>query len=388
MRVLFTAIPGWGHVHPMVPLARAFVARGDEVSWAVAAPVCERLRRDGFDAEPAGIDEVDGHREFAARHPEAKTLAPIDLPEFMFSRIFGAVWAPKMLDDLLPLARDVRPSLMVHDAAELAGPIVAAVLGIPSVAHGFGPLLPPARVASANPVVAPLWARHGLDVPPYAGTYQHGYLDIYPPSLQVGNADHVPVRLPLRPVTYAARGDEPLPPLVTAPSADPLVYVTFGTVFNRNVDVIRTVVEGVRALPVRVVVTLGPRGEPHELGPQPNNVHVTRYIAQTELLAHCAAVVSHAGSGTFLASLALGLPQLCVPQAADQFLNAAACTRAGVGLTLLPGTVTAEAVKGAVSHLLDDAAWREAAVRVSGDIAAMPSPDDVAASLADRFARL
>ena len=113
----------------------------------------------------------------------------------------------------------------------------------------------------------------------------------------------------------------------------PLVYVTFGTLLS-NDEALSTVVQALRDLPVRVIVTVGPAGDPASLGPQPSNVHLARYIPQEQLLPHCGAVVSHAGSGTFLATIAAGLPQLCLPQAADQFLNAAACERAAVGLML------------------------------------------------------
>lgn len=40
----------------------------------------------------------------------------------MFHRLFGAVRAAPMLADLAPVARDWRPDVVVHDAAELAGP--------------------------------------------------------------------------------------------------------------------------------------------------------------------------------------------------------------------------------------------------------------------------
>ena len=113
------------------------------------------------------------------------------------------------------------------------------------------------------------------------------------------------------------------------------------------------------------------------LGPQPENVHVARYIPQTQLLDHCAAVVSHAGSGTFLAALAAKLPQVCIPQAADQFFNAAACAKVGAGIAIAPDGVTVEAIDEAVTTLLEEAAYREAACRVSGEIAAMPSPTEV-----------
>ena len=194
----------------------------------------------------------------------------------------------------------------------------------------------------------------------------------------------LPAVQPLRPVPFAT-GAEPLPDWVDEPSTDPLVYVTFGTVFNTDVSLIATVVEALRPLPLRLVVTVGPAGDPRLLGPQPADVHVARDIAQTGLLPHCAAVVSHAGSGTFLASLAEGLPHLCLPQAADQFANAAACVRAGAGLALQPGQVTVEDARAAVERLLAEPGFRQAAEGLAAEIASMPDPSVVAGDLAARY---
>ncbi len=76
---------------------------------------------------------------------------------------------------------------------------------------------------------------------------------------------------------------------------------------------------------------------------------------------------------------------MCVPQAADQFFNAAACAKSGAGIVLQPGGVTADAVNEAVGTLLADASYREAASRISTEIAAMPSPADIAAKLAATY---
>jgi UDP:flavonoid glycosyltransferase YjiC (YdhE family) len=92
-------------------------------------------------------------------------------------------------------------------------------------------------------------------------------------------------------------------------------------------------------------------------------------------------VVSHAGSGTALATLEHGLPQLCLPQGADQFLNAAAIARYGAGLSLTPEAADADAISAAVQQLLDDSDYRQAASRVGASIRGMPSPDAVAAVL-------
>ena len=384
VRILFTSSPGWGHIHPMVALARAFLDRGDEVLWVTGADACDRLEREGFETSAAGLGEREGMSEFNRQFPEIQTLPPPERPDFMFPRLFGTVRAASMLIDLMPAAQAWSPTLLVCDAAEFAGPIAAAALAIPNVNHAFGSLVPPARVAAASAQVAPLWTAHGLEPRPYGGCYDNLYLDIYPPSLQPAARPHVPATQYLRPETFATGGDEQLPEWVTAAAATPLVYVTFGTVF-RNDTALSTIVEAVRKLPVRVVVTVGPHGDPASLGPQPGNVHVARYIPQSQLLSHCSVVVSHAGSGTFLAALSAEIPQLCIPQAADQFLNAAACDGSGTGLSLQPGSVSVDQVDDAVSRLLSDPAVRDAAARVSREIAAMPSAHAVADRLHTQY---
>jgi UDP:flavonoid glycosyltransferase YjiC (YdhE family) len=105
------------------------------------------------------------------------------------------------------------------------------------------------------------------------------------------------------------------------------------------------------------------------------------------VLEQCAVVVSHGGSGTFLGALAQGRPQLCLPQAADQFRNAEGGRRAGAALALMPGEVSPSSLVAAVTRLLDDLTVRDAAVRVAAEIAAMPSPDRVVELLVERFAR-
>ena len=336
MRVLFTSTSGWGHIHPMVPLAQAFLDRGDDVMWATADEVRTRLEREGIRTSAAGLDDGVAMSRFYEQYPEVHAVAPPERSDFMFPRLFGPVRAQAMLDDLLPVAQAWSPDLVVCDAAEFAGPVAAAVVSAPNITLSFGALLPEPRVAATGAEVAPLWTAQGLEPRPYGGVYDNLYLDIYPSSMQPAERPHLAATQPLRPGVFATGEDEPLPDWVTAPSSDPLVYVTLGTVFS-NDEVLSTVVGAIRELAMRVVVTVGPRGEPRSLGPQPDDVHVARYIPQTQLLEHCAVVVSHGGSGTLLASLAAELPQLCIPQAADQFFNAASCARAGAGLALEPG---------------------------------------------------
>ena len=381
MRVLFTSTPAVGHVHPMVPLARAFREQGDRVSWTTAATVCPALVAEGFEAFPAGSGADESRQQFYDQFPEHAELTPAEGPAFMFPRLFGTIRAPRMLDELMPIVRKLKPDVIVHDANEFAGPIAAAVAGVPSVTHSFGALSPVERVAAAGDAVAPLWEANGLTPCPYAGNYEFLYLDIYPRSLRSGSWDHVPRVQPLRPVGFALPGDEPVPQWPAQMQELPLVYVTFGTVFNRDISAWSRVVAGLRDLPVRLIVTVGPSGDPSALGPQPVNVHVARYIPQSQVLGSASAVVSHAGSGTFLATLARGLPQLCLPQGADQFGNASACSRAGAGLEIQPGDLTTDSVRDAASRLFAEPEFRSRARQLADEIAQMPTPDTVAAQI-------
>src|SRR5262245_30087896 len=118
MRVLFTATPGWGHIHPMVPLARALLERGHEVLWATGADACERLGREGFRTAAAGLGEREAMAELYQRFPEIQSLTPSERPEYMFPRLFGTVRAATMLRDLAPAAEQWSPQLFVCDAGE------------------------------------------------------------------------------------------------------------------------------------------------------------------------------------------------------------------------------------------------------------------------------
>src|SRR4051794_8698759 len=263
MRVLFTTTSGRGHSQPMFPLARALAHAGHEVRWAAAEQACVTLRERGFDAVPAGIFEI-VPSPLRDPPPEIAALPPAERPDRLFSIVFGPLCAEPMLRDLLPIVAGWQPHLVVSEQGELAGPIAAARHELPNVTHAFGRLLPEARVARARGAMAGLWRAHGLEPRPYGGTYDHPYVDIYPPSLQADATAH------LRAVQLVRPAD----PLAPDDAAEPLVYITLGTVFNDDLELFQVALEAARELGIRVVVTLGPGNDPGVLGPQPPHVTV------------------------------------------------------------------------------------------------------------------
>lgn len=374
VRVLFSSTTGIGHVLPMVPLARAFAGAGHEVLWATGTDAVTVVEGAGLTAVPCGPAGADLARLRGSVLRPASELPGAERAAFVFPRMFGEALAPAMARDLLPVAQEWRPDLLIHEHGELASPLAGAVLGVPSLTHAFGGAIPAPLLAEAGRRVAPMWAELGLEVPAYAGCFEFAYLDICPASVQAVPTGHIDcLVLPVRP-GMALEPD---------PHDPPLVYVTMGTVQNRAID-LGPLVRAVAGLPVEVLVAVGHDGDT-DLGQQPSNVRVRRWVDQARVVASASAVVSHGGSGTFLGALAQGVPQLCLPQAADQFRNAEGGTRAGASLALMPPQVTPRAVAEAVDLLLHDPTTRRSAERVAAEIAGMPAPAELVTELVDLY---
>ena len=149
-----------------------------------------------------------------------------------------------------------------------------------------------------------------------------------------------------------------------------LVYVTFGSEAAGSPHYPRVYREAAEALDgLPVLMTVGDRGDPAELGPLPRSVRVERWVSQADVMARAAAMVSHGGSGSTLMALAAGVPQAFVPLFVDGPANARRVAELGAG-------IVAEDLRAAVEALLDDAAYAVAAARVADEIAAMAPIDD------------
>ena len=218
----------------MLPLARALVARGHDVAFATAGRFSRWVEHAGFPALAAGVDGATAVEQTRTRFPDLEHLPPEEGWRFG-TAMFTAVAAPAMVDDLTGIVEHYRPDLLVHEASEFAGPLVATIAGIPYVHHSWGPLRPTTVSQVAGDLVAPLWRRWGVEPDPLGGMFTYLYLDVCPPSFQSSHAAELAIAHPLRPVAVVPEGK---PPQWLASLPEPrTVYVTFGTVFNKSLGV-------------------------------------------------------------------------------------------------------------------------------------------------------
>ena len=377
MRVLFTCVVGPGHFNPMAPLALAFRTAGHDVAVATDPGFVAHVRGVGFEAFPAGMDMPDALRRLYRMVPNWRDVAPWDQQRYIVRDVFAGIRIEPMLADLGPVLRDWRPDLLIHDSAELAGPIAAAGAGIAHAEHAFGVLRPLELRRIATEAIDPVCRRLGIPNPGVGGLGGERYLDVCPPTFQRPEIAALADAVPIRPDAFDDAPDAVLPAWLDEPGTRPLVYATLGTQFNKQPELFRAILDGLAEEPFEVVVTIGARGDPTLLGELPANTRVERWIPQSRLLPRCAAFVSHGGSGALFGALRAGVPILALPQGADQFMNAERIEDTGIGRRLMPDDLAPAAVRDAVRSLIDDPRYAAAIAVHRDSIAGMPSPDAV-----------
>jgi UDP:flavonoid glycosyltransferase YjiC (YdhE family) len=328
-----------GHYEPLVPLARAALRAGHEVAFATGDPALARE----FTAFKAGPGP-ELRATWLPRLPAREVLATDAGRRWFFTEVFAKLELPPRAEDLRRTVADWRPDVLVHEIAELAGPLVATEAGVPYATAGYG-ILP----------------RKDVIEPALAAPLGRLYFDPCPPSLQIDWVDEFEIVQRVGPATATAE------PLALDLPYERTVYLTMGTVWGRAEDFTQ-VLDDLADEPINVIVTTGAE---LDLGPRPPHVHVARYLPQAAILPVVDAVICHGGSGTILGALAHGRPLVVLPRGADQFANAARVEAAGAGLA-----------DGDVREVLADPSYTEVARRIARETAAMPPVDAAVSALA------
>jgi UDP:flavonoid glycosyltransferase YjiC (YdhE family) len=367
MRVLVVASPGTGHVFPLVPVSWALRSIGHDVLVASAGDGVQRAASAGLTAVDVapGVDMYEVFqsvgRTFGGWGPHPTPALARERAVHLFARV-----SEVMLAGTEHLVRGWQPDVVVHGELQGAGAVAAAQLGVPAVEHGIG------LVGDGAAFVLDIWPRltDKPAVDPVA------IIRIAPPSL---GSEPAAGRWIMRPVPY--NGGSAVPEELLDSPTRPRVLITMGTVAPQlgGIGLVRDLIDAVVAEPLDVLVALG--SDPAELGTLPEAVRAYRWLPLTAALPTCSAVIHHGGAGTTLSALAAGVPQVVVPQGADQFLNAASVSERGCAMT---ADMAPPAIRAGLRRALSgefDAAARD----VCEEIGLLPSPTDIAARLADHI---
>jgi UDP:flavonoid glycosyltransferase YjiC (YdhE family) len=342
VRVLFAATRGAGHVGPLVPFAHACLRAGHEVLVAAPASAAKLAARAGLPHRAVG----------EAPHEVVEDLlwARSKSPEDVIRDVFVGLHARTALPGMIEAVAEWRPHVIVRESMELASVLAADRHEVPVVRVGI-------HLDSATDSTGWLEdvAAAALDVD--AERLREGPLLTRSPGDTEDGVHRFRTEMPRR------RSSE-------------LVYVTFGSEAPGSPHfpaVYRHAADALAALDIPVLMTIGDRREPAELGPLPPNVRVERWVAQADVMPRAAAIVSHGGSGSTLTALAAGVPQAFVPLFVDGPANARRVAELGAGI------LAGDDLAADVRVLIDDPRYALRAAAAAAEIAVLPPVDDAVA---------
>ncbi len=442
MRFLLPVHPGFGHFYPLQPLAQELKDAGHRVTIVTAAGFAQVPREAGFETMAAGLDWHES--QLVETLPE---IANIPLPrrgEFLMKEIFLKRSPTALYPSLLRLVADLRPDALLSGNLEFASPLVAAKTGLPivtcsytvrwtywtlkRVAGGaiaalrkqFG-LMPDPDLDDFAPdleisLVPPTWSLSLALLRPELTRLVLGKVlsSGLPTSQRISGAKALVLQGMLafnhsmtkragglaREVRYvrpvSLERPAALPPWRTQLPDQPTVFASLGTVFGRDhPEVYRALATAFHGMPFNLVLTLGGGLEPGELGSQPANVHVARFLTRGELAALLPTMdlcICHAGFSSVMEAASFGMPMVLLPLTADQPIISQMCFAKGIALGLpaealrlsarglpivWPERITPEAITRSVRHVLGDPRYGASARSVGEQLAVLPGPGAV-----------
>ncbi|SCL59941.1 UDP:flavonoid glycosyltransferase YjiC, YdhE family [Micromonospora eburnea] len=391
MRVLFVPLAAAGHYYAMVPLAWALRAAGHDVRVVGEPATLGMIERSGLTALPvAGSSGVMTNIRMsvdALRQETGKSLADFGDLESMppdvrqrfkeLRREAFAGTAASMADELVHFAHYWRPNLVVTDPVMFAGPLVAAVAGVPVVRHLSGPLLPTAGRSLGDGLPVERWPaslralfdRFGAEARPDPMT---ATVDPCPPMLMTTAP---PNRIGMRYVPY--NGSGAMPGWLRRPATRPRVCVSWSmsntaSSGDRNYPA-AVISAALRDRGMDVVVTVK-ESDRANLGRVPDGVRVASELPLQLVVPSCAAAVNHGGGGTSLTVVTHGVPQVMTPQDPAHVVHAERISAVGAGVAHRTRPIDVAAIADAVESMVSDDRWRTAARKVQEDNSSQPSP--------------
>ena len=363
--ILMAGVGAHGHVYPHLPVIAELIERGHRVTYAIPNSFAEIVASTG--AAPLVHTSVLPDQSRGQQWPT-------DVVEGVSLFLNEAIQALPQITAALD--RD-RPSAVLYDIGGYCGHVLARRWQLPLVQ------LSPAMVAwdgMERDLGEALAFRRTRQYARYEAQFA-AWLTAQGIDCDVdtfaGRPPRCAVLIPRAMQPHVDRVDESVYTFVGPsldrrahqgqwPSSDrPLVLVSLGSAYTNRPAFFRDCITAFAPLGYQVVLAIGSRIDPTDLGELPPNVEAHRWVPQLAVLQRARAFVTHAGMGGCCEGLYAGVPMIAVPQAVDQFGNAALLEQLGVAVHLPLDAATPKALRHALLCLVEsvEVADRLAALR-------------------------
>jgi MGT family glycosyltransferase len=365
-RFLFVVPPLVGHTLPTVALGHELSDRGHQVAWAGHAEAVGSLLPPEARLIPVAANF--GGQSLAEVRRHSLGLRGAAAFRFLWAD-FLIPLAASMVPGVAAAVDEFAPDVLVVDQQALAGALVARQRGLPWATSATTS----AELTDqfANMPRLGTWARQCL------ADFQHGWAISDPVDLRfsdhlvlafttatlVGSICDFPGHYVFVGPAIGARAGAPDFPWDWLDADRQHILVSLGTVNQKaGRRFFATAVAAVAPLADRLQLILV--APPDLVDPPPDHIMVREFVPQLDLLPHLDAVVSHAGHNTVCEALTHGVPLVVAPIRDDQPVIAGQVVDAGAGIRVHFGRVGATELRNAITTLLDDPSYSDAAQRV------------------------
>ena len=367
--IVFFCIPAYGHTNPTLGVVRELTAQGHKVIYYAYDTMRKSIEAAG--AAFVSCNTYDAEQRLSAKDGErvGKDLA------FSTKILVDTTLAldRAILSDMRALA----PDCIVADSMAIWGKLIAKKLGIPFVSSTttFAFNRYSAKIMKQSPAqffgLLVSMPKIGREIKRLqaAGYPVKNVLDIiqnddstdtivytspeFQPYSDTFSADHY---------AFVGPSVRPAERPMEKP-AQPLVYISLGTVVNDQPSFYRQCIAALADSPCRVILSVGEQVSAADLGALPQNVEAHPQVDQIAVLQVADVFLTHCGMNSVNEALYFGVPLVMFPQTPEQGGVCARVLQLGAGVKL--EKPDAASIRKAIDAVRLTSAYREKAAEIS-----------------------
>ena len=368
-RVLFINAGSEGHINPTIAVVQELISRGEEVVYFTIEAFRERIEETG-----ATVRTLDGQKFIKAFISGGRT--------YLLERINGLLLtADIVIPSVLEQIDAEQFDYIIHDSMFGCGRLLAQILKLSAInsctsfaetKESFDKMLeqlsktiPTEVVKKMNDEFQSLAARCAKKYDVEIRSPYEVFCNPAPLTIVYTTREFQPLGEAFG-QTYKFIGPSISTRLtqenfdLTAIKEKRPIYISLGTVFNQAIDFYRLCFEAFGTSDHTVVMSIGKQTPLVDLGEIPQNFIVKNYVPQTEVLKYAKLFITHGGMNSTNEAFYYGVPLLVIPQSADQPIIAGQVDAIGAGIKLTMQGLTANQLREAADHVLDDPSFHKA----------------------------
>lgn len=370
--IMFFSIPAYGHTNPTIRVVAELVKRGHRVRYYSFEEFREKI-------EGAGAEFVD----CSPYQPPAPEDLDDKVGKDFAALIEMVVDTTVRMDEMMAAEiREFKPDCIVADSVCFWGKLFAQRYGIPFVCstttmafnkytsklmkQSFGEMITMFKgMPRINQKMEEL-RNHGYQVDNFISIIQNDNETntvVYTTKMFQPMVDTFSERYRFigPSVSEEAEGY----PVERASAGKKQIYISLGTVLNKNVTFYEECVEALKDLDCRVIISAGKDTDISSMKKAPANFDIQPYVNQLKVLSSTDVFITHCGMNSVNESLYMGVPMVLFPQHSEEAAVAARVEQLKAGFRLKKDN--AKHIKKAVSEVLENAEYKENAAKLMRD---------------------